>query len=350
MELIERLKELVCAQGVSGEEGPAGTLLADWCREMELGKVSVDAFHNVLCVLRAPEPGEPHLLLQAHLDEIGFMVTGVDDNGLLNVVPCGGLDRRLLLASPVTVFTGSGKLPGVVAYCPPELSDGEAKLPKTEEMKIDIGYAVQDAKRLVLPGDRVVPDVEPVMLQNGLISAKSLDNRCGCISVLRAGELIAQHRDALRCGVMLLFGAMEEVGSHGTKVAAFEAEPTHAIAVDVSFAATHDMSGDQYIGELGKGPMLGYSPLLSREVYCRLDELAAENGIHIQKEIMGGATGTDADAIAVTRGGVRTGLLSVPQRYMHTPVEVIHPEDVEDTARLMVAYALQLSAEGGDGK
>lgn len=350
MELIERMKALVCAQGVSGGEEEAGMLLADWCREMGLGEVSIDHFCNVICTLRSPKPGEPHLLLQAHLDEIGFMVTGVDDDGLLTVTPCGGLDRRLLLASPVTVFTEVGKLPGVVAYCPSVLSGEEQKLPKADEMKIDIGFEKEKAEQMVFPGDRIVSDMEPVLLENGLLTSKSLDNRCGCISVLRAGELIAQNLKALKCGVTLLFGAMEEVGSQGTRVAAFGVDPTHAIAVDVSFAATHDMSVEKYEGKLGNGPMLGYSPILSREMYHTLAELAEQNGITIQKEIMGGDTGTDADAIATTRCGVITGLLSVPQRYMHTPVEVIDPKDVEDTARLMAAYALQLSGEGGDRK
>lgn len=349
MQLTERMMALTRAAGVSGEETGAGELLAGWCRELRLGEVSSDWFHNVYCTVRKGMPGEPHLLLQAHLDEIGFMATGVDENGLITVSPCGGLDRRLLLASPVTVHTASGKLPGVVAYCPPALSGEEGALPKANTMKIDIGYSKERAEQLTAPGDRVTSCMEPALLEHGLLTAKALDNRCGCAAVLRAGELLAAQREKLRCGVTLLFGAMEEVGSQGTQVSAFRLEPTHAIAVDVSFAATHDMDKDRkYGGKLGGGPMLGYSPILSGEIYRALARLAEREGIAIQKEVMGGATGTDADAIATTRGGVRTGLLSIPQRYMHTPVEVIDPADVENVGRLMAAYALSLSEKGGD--
>jgi len=345
MELLTKLKALVRAEGAVGAEGPAGALLQEWCKD--LGEVTVDRFHNVLCTIRAPKAGEPHLLLQAHLDEIGFMVTGVDSNGLLTVTPCGGLDRRMQLASPVTVCTDSGKLPGVVAYTPKLLSGGEGKLPKPDEMKIDIGFDKEKAEALVLPGDRVVSALEPMELENGLLSAKALDNRSGCMAVLRAGELIAEHKDELACGVTLLFGTMEEVGGQGTKVASFSLMPTHAIAVDVSFAATHDMSSDKYPGELGGGALIGYSPLLAKEVYSDLLKLAKEKNIPTGKEIMGGFTGTDADGIATTGRGVRTGLISIPQRYMHTPVEVIDPKDVEQIGQLMAAYALQLK-EGGD--
>lgn len=345
MELLEKLKALTSAQGAAGEEGPAGALLAQWCES--LGEVKTNRFHNVLCTVRAPKEGEPHLLLQAHLDEIGFMVTGVDANGLLTVTPCGGLDRRLQLASPVTVCTDSGKLPGVVAYTPTVLTGGEGNIPKADSMKIDIGYNKEKTEQLVLPGDRVVSALEPLELENGLLSAKALDNRSGCIAVLRAGELLAAHKEELSCGVTLLFGAMEEVGGHGTKVASFSLMPTHAIVVDVSFAATHDMSGEKYPGELGGGAMIGYSPLLAKEVYNDLLKLAKEKEIPTKKEIMGGFTGTDADGIATTGRGVRTGLISIPQRYMHTPVEVIDPKDVEQIGQLMAAYALNLK-EGGE--
>ena len=349
MELIQRMMALTGAAGVSGEENQAGALLAGWCREMKLGEVTTDPFHNVFCTVRPSAPGEPHLLLQAHLDEIGFMVTDVDEDGLLQVTPCGGLDRRLLLASPVVVWASgeeSRPIPGVVCYCPPVLSGETGALPKADEMKIDIGFSREQAQRLVMPGDRVTADIQPAELENGLITAKSLDNRCGCVAVLRAGELLAQERDRLRCGVTLLFGAMEEVGSQGTQVGAYALAPTHAIAVDVSFAATHDMSGEKYIGKLEQGPMLGYSPILSREMYRDLETLSEREGISIQKEIMGGGTGTDADSIAVSGCGVKTGLLSIPQRYMHTPVEVVSPADVEDTARLMAAYGRYLSEKG----
>ncbi len=344
MDAVELIDILTQIRGVSGEETAVSERIAQLCAPFSEQPVRTDHFHNVICTIRPPKEGEPHLLLEAHLDEIGFMVSSIADDGLLRVVPCGGVDRRLQPASPVLVW---GKpqtpVPGVVGYLPPSLDDPQHPTPKADEMVVDIGYSSKEkVKTLVSPGDRITADMETIRLQGTRVTGKALDNRSGCAAVLLAGEMIAACRDRLRCGVTLLFGSMEEVGSVGTRSAAYDISPTHAIAVDVSFSATHDMSPQKYAGKLGDGPMIGYSPVLSKDLSRYLEKQARKNSIPCQTEIMGGRTGTDADAIAIIRGGVKTGLLSIPQRYMHTPVEVIDTEDVRQTAMLMLFYAYDL--------
>lgn len=158
---------------------------------MGLGEISSDPFHNVICTVRESRPGEPHLLLQAHLDEIGFMVTGVDEDGLLTVTPCGGLDRRLLLASPVSVYTEDGVLPGVVAYCPPAPQRRGGDAAKATE-KIDM-VTPRSGRNGGVPGDPGLTGcMEPVLLEHGLITAKALDNRCGCAAVRGRGSCLPQ--------------------------------------------------------------------------------------------------------------------------------------------------------------
>ena len=343
MEAIDLIEILTKTNGVSGDESAVSEAIAELCVPFSELPIEIDDFHNVICTIRPPREGEPHLLLEAHLDEIGFMVTSISDEGLLHVVPCGGIDRRLQAATSVLVW-GRPKtpIPGVVGYLPPELDGPNRTIPKADEMVIDIGFSKEKAKTLVTCGDRATPDITPLQLRNSRETGKALDNRSGCAAVLLAGEMLAACRDRLKCGVTLLFGSMEEVGSSGTRTAAYKIAPTHAIVVDVSFSATHDMSMQKYPGKIGGGPMIGYSPVLSKDLSRYLETLARKNGIPCQTEVMGGRTGTDADAIAVTRGGVKTGLLSIPQRYMHTPVEIIDTQDIRQTALLMLFYGYDL--------
>ncbi|MEG1448577.1 MAG: M42 family peptidase, partial [Oscillospiraceae bacterium] len=173
------------------------------------------------------------------------------------------------------------------------------------------------------------------VLLNDLISSKSLDDRAGCAAVIYAGYLIKKQNPNI--GVTLCLSTMEEVGGQGAKTAAFDINPTHAIAVDVSFAHTPDAKVEK-CGKLFGGPMVGVSPILNKEMSEKLMEIAKAENIPYQIEAMGGKTSTNADEIAITRGGVITGLLSIPQRYMHTPIETASLSDIENTGKLMAEY------------
>jgi endoglucanase len=335
MDTKQLLLDFSAMDGVAGREND----VADYGAKLlaPYGEVTITALGSVLCTVKQPTEGGDHVLLDAHMDEIGLVVTFIDESGFLRVAPAGGIDRRLLAAAPVVIHTQDGAIPGVVCSTPPHLSTGEAKNPKVEDIWIDTGFSAEEAKQKIFPGDIVTLKSSPRELGNGLISGKATDDRAGCVSLLKALEYLGNAK--LNCGLSVVFSTMEEVGCIGAKTAAYQANPTHAIAVDVSFAYTPDAKKEK-TGELRKGPMIGIAPILSRAMSDGMIEVAKANEIPFQREVMGGKTGTNADVIATSRGGVAAALLSIPQKYMHTPIETVAVEDVENTGRLIAAYLI----------
>lgn len=333
METKELLKLLCAAPGVSGDEAAARetvkTLFAP------LGEVKTDALGNVLCTYTGTGHGRK-ILLDAHLDQIGLCVLEITPEGFLRTAPCGGADKRVLCGAEVTVH-GKQDLYGVVTSTPPHLQkDGDEKtLPDT--VFIDIGLAADEAKTLVAAGDRVSLRYSFTELFNELVSAPALDDRAGITVLYRALEFLKIRG----CGdtVTVVCSTREETTEGGAKSAAFNAQADLCIAVDVSFAKTPDAKAED-CGELSKGPMIGFAPSLTHDVSVGLRQIAAEQQIPYQIEVMGGSSGTNADVIAAEAGGVKTGLLSVPLRYMHTGIEVVSVKDVENTAQLLANYIL----------
>lgn len=326
--LLFKLSSGCCITG----DGSAADIVAK--EAAKYAAVRRDKLGNVIAEMKKPAEGQPNILLEAHLDEIGFIVTAIDEDGFLHFSSVGGPDHRILLGEEVTIHS-KNDVYGVICCRPPHLSTKEdrKKVPDLDETAIDIGFSHDEAVKIVNPGDFITFRRTPRELLNGYITGKSLDNRAGCATVLRCMELL---KGKVNCGLTAAFTLHEELGGQGSKTAAFGAAPTHALVVDVSFAFTPDAPRDK-CGDLGKGPMIGISPLLSREVTSMLFDLAKEKDIPYQTEVMGGSTGTNADTITTTRDGVKTGLISVPLRYMHTASEVIIPDDIENTARLMAA-------------
>ncbi len=298
--------------------------------------VRVDPLGSVIAVHRCGNDGAPVLMLEAHMDEIGFVVTHVDDRGFVRVANCGGIDRRVLAATEVTVL-GERELFGVFCSTPPHLSSGEEKMKPIEEMGIDVGLPADEVKKLVPKGSRVVFNSCFRSLAGDRVCGKALDDRVGCAAVLDAFCRLCNEKD-LSCDVIALFAVQEEVGGAGATVASFSVTPTTAIVTDVSFAVTPDAPAHN-CGKLGKGAMLGMAPGLDAKLTQTLKKLAQQHDVPLQYEVMGGRTGTDADGIAFTREGIPTALLSIPQRYMHTPVEVVDVADVKAVSDLMVYAA-----------
>ena len=344
MDTKELLLAFSALTGVSGTETEAVNHACELLSKF--GETRISPLGSVICAVREPVRGKPHIMLDAHIDEIGMIVTFIEDNGFLCVGACGGVDRRVLLSSPVTVHAKSGAVNGVVCSIPPHLSKENDKNKTVDEIYIDIGASSRKkAERLVKPGDRVTLKSNPAELLNGLVSGKALDDRAGCVSILKALEYLGG--DFSGCGLTVVFSSMEEIGGQGAKTAAYDVNPTHAVAVDMSFAFTPD-SERKNCGELKKGPMIGFAPLLDHGLSGMMRRLAEKSGIPFQEEVMGGKTGTNADWIATSRGGVKTALLSVPLKYMHTPVETVAVEDVENTAKLMATFVKNLAEEGSD--
>ena len=336
MEISEILAKLCRATGVSGAENEACEAAAELLREYT-EDVSIDKFGCVSGFVGERGNGKPTLLLEAHIDEIGFIVTYIGDDGFLRVGQCGGTDRRLYAAQTVTVHTEKGAVRGVICTLPPHVASDSSKTMKLEDVAVDIGCTSrEEAAALVCPGDRITIENDLVKLLGTRYTAKATDDRAGVAAVLYALELLKGAE--LSCNVEVLFASQEEVGSRGAVIAAFRSEAEKAIATDVSFAYTPDAKKYE-CGEMGKGAMIGIGPVLDREMTGELKEYAGKLGIPWQCEVMGRSTGTDADDISVSHGGIRTALVSIPQKYMHTPVEVVDIEDIRAVAKLMAAYA-----------
>ena len=298
--------------------------------------VHTDALGSVIAPVVPPVPGGEHLMIDAHLDEIGFVVTSVDGDGFLRVAKAGGPDLRVLLGQEVTVF-GREPLFGVFCCRPPHLTSREdyAKAPEMDSLAVDIGFSHEQAAERVSPGDFITLRRKPDTLLNGCVTGKALDNRAGVAAVLRALELLDGETPGI--GLTVVFSLSEELGERGAKAAAFYVAPTQALVLDVSFAYTPDAPREK-CGDLKKGPMIGVSPVLDDGITQALFRLAREGGIPFQTEAMAGETGTNSDGISIARAGVKTGLASIPLRYMHTAAEVVALEDIENTARLIAAY------------
>ena len=331
---FERLKKLCTADGVSGSEEHVG----DICAELfsEYGEVSRDSSGNVFCTIKTGESdgdSRKTLLLNAHIDEIGMIVTYITDDGFLRVSKCGGVDVRVLPASKVTIY-GKEKLFGIVTSVPPHLQSDNSKAVKLDDLYIDTGLSGERAKQLISQGDRVLIENEPVQM-GSLITSKALDDRCCVLTILTALDMLKGKKSAYNIKVLL--SSCEEVGSRGAKTGAFVSDADLALVLDVTFGRVHGESDDEYF-TVGGGAAIGISPVLSRRLSDALTDISKAEGLPYQLEVMGGRTGTDADAVTVAKGGISTCTVSVPLKYMHTPVEAVDPADIENTAALIAAF------------
>ena len=273
------------------------------------------------------------VMLDAHIDQIGMMVTSVKD-GFVRVAAAGGIDRRMLAGMKVTIHSREA-VRGVFCSIPPHLGKSE-NVPKLDEMYIDTGLGSK-AEEIISVGDRVTFEQTFCELAGERVTTKSLDDRAGCAVLLRCAELLQGKQ--LPCNVVFLLSDLEELGGRGAAVESYSIYPDEAVAVDVSFGTALDVPPHES-GTLGKGAMLGISPVLSKKVTDGLKAAAQESGALLQFEVMGGRTATNADKITYARGGVPTGLLSIPLRNMHTPVEVVDIRDIESAAAILAEYVI----------
>lgn len=332
--------DILCAlchsDGTSGDEGSAAVVACEM-----LGRympVSVDAVGNVIGDTGVKGS---KILLDAHLDRIGFAVTSIDDKGFVKVARVGGIDP-IVLSSAEVVIHGKKDVYGVISSTPPHLAKGEEKkAAKISDIAIDIGMTKAQAEEIISLGDRITMSGKLEKMLGNRVCGAALDDRCGVASILRCLEILGDKLASLPVRVM--FSACEETGAAGAVAGGFNAEADEAIAVDVSFAKAPG-TDDSIKAKLGEGTLVGYAPSLDFNMSRRLEELAVKNEIKYQVEVMGSSTGTNADDIAVSAGGKKTALLSIPQRNMHTAAEVIDLDDIESTAQLMAAYIL--SREG----
>lgn len=330
MDVRQILKDLTIGAGVSGYEQEIVPIAEKYLKEY--GDVHTDALGNVILTIDGEGDG---VLLDAHMDMVGMIVTAITPEGFLRVDACGHIDTRQLGAQQVTIH-GKKNISGIVISTPPHLQgNSENNGMKMSDVLIDTGFSENEIKKIVSLGDRVTVNSEFTELLGDRVSCGALDDRAGMASLICALEYLREKGCEKK--ITVSFSTREEVGGSGAKTAAFNAEAKELIAVDVSFADTPDSNSEE-CGELSKGPMIGVSASLDYDMSQRFIGTAKKCGIPYQLEIMGGRTGTDADGMTIARGGFISGLISIPLRYMHTGVEVVSVSDVENTGRLIAEY------------
>ncbi len=339
------LDRLLRTAAPSGYEEPA---VAVWREAASFAELSTDGLGSSIARL-----GEavPLLAVVGHIDEIGLLVTHIDEKGFLYFAPIGGWDPQILVGQRVDVHGSDGAVPGVVGRKPIHLLDPDQrkKVVELKGLHIDVGAVDRDAAAaLVRVGDPVVIAAEPVRVAGDRLVSRSMDNRLGAYVALESLRR-CQERGGLAGSFAAIAAVQEEIGLFGARTAAFVVRPDLAIAVDVTHATDAPGVDEKELGShpLGSGPAIGRGSTLSPKVFELLVEAAAEAGVEYTVSASGRGTSTDADVLQISRSGIPTGLVSIPLRYMHSPVEMVDLADVEATVELIAAFALRLG-EGVD--
>jgi endoglucanase len=344
---IEQVFLLSRKTGISGYEQEVSQSIAELLRKYT-DEIVIDPLYNVRAAIRCGKPGAKKVLLDAHIDEIGLMVTGIEKQGFIRFCNIGGVDRRILPGASVTVH-GKEKLYGIVAVKPPHIQTEEEmkKSIPVEDMVIDLGYGYDSLKELISVGDMITLRAEPIKLLGDAISGKSLDDRAGLAAILYA---LDQVKDKLsNIDVEIMASAQEEVGTRGATTGGYLSDPDLALIVDVGHAKTPDGPEDRTY-EFSGGVMIGSGPNLHPDITDDLIILARERDIPYQIEVMGGNTGTNAWPLQMVRKGISCGLLSIPMRYMHTTIESISMKDFFAVGDLMAEYLKKIDIDEGINK
>jgi endoglucanase len=346
------LTELLGARGPSGyEAAPAAVWLN---AASQFAEVRSDLVGTPLALV-APKHGwersAGRLLVMGHIDEIGLIVTHIDDQGYLWFREVGGWDPQILVGQRVVLDTRDGPVKGVVGKKPVHLlrEDDRKKVAEIRELHIDVGARDgEEARALVRIGDVAVIDAEPVELPNGRLTSRALDNRLGSFVALEAARIVAEAGGG-EWELAAVAAVQEETTFGGSRTSAFALEPDAAIVVDVTHATDAPGIEVKEAGkhELGSGPVIARGSTLNERLFELLHEAAEAERIPFTVEATARATGTDADAVHLSRGGVPTGLVSIPLRYMHSPDELVQLADVHACARLIAAFALRLGGKEG---
>lgn len=340
MKCAEDLIRLCEAPGVTGFERPAAETAAELLRPL-CDEVEIDAAGTVHGVRRCGRPGAKTVLLDAHIDQIGFLVTEALDGGFLRFAPIGGVDPRMLLGCEMEILT-EPPLFGIVSSTPPHLlkPGEENKSIPVQEMLLDTG--LQDARAAVPVGTPAVFAERMVQLTPDSITGKCLDDRAGVYAILQALERL--QGAGLAVDLAVQFSVQEEVTSLGAMTGAFRVRPDYAIAVDVSHAKTPDAPADDTFA-YGGGVMIGMGPNFNTPLTKALIRTARAEAMDYQLEVMAGNTGTNAWEMQIAACGTAMALLSIPLRYMHTPIESIKLADLDSVSGLLYHFLRNFDGE-----
>jgi putative aminopeptidase FrvX len=338
------LRTLVNTPSPTGHEVRGQRVWLEYVRPLA-EETSSDAYGNCVAILN--KGGSPRIMLAAHADEIAMTVNYIDDAGFVYVRRMGGVDAAITRAQRVVVHTRDGPVNGVVGNLAPHLTkqEGDPKPPKIHDLFIDIGAASRrQAERMVRIGDPITLVDEFQELRNGLAVARAFDNRIGTFAVAETLRLLRESKAKLRAEVCAVSNVQEEVGLYGARQIAYSLKPDVALVVDVTHATDYPGVSKAQHGDvkIGKGPTVTHGGCNHPGVVARLEDVARARRITLQHEAVSSTSGTDTDAIFWTRGGIPSALISLPNRYMHSPVEVVSLKDLELIPQLLAAFVQSL--------
>lgn len=342
---FEFLRRLLETPSPSGFEEPVQRVVREYVAGFA-DEIRTDLHGNLIAVRNPNAP--VRLMLAGHCDQIGMLVQHIDAEGYIYPIPIGGWDPQVLLGQRMTVWSASGPVAGVIARKPIHLLTEEERrqVPKFKDLWIDIGAKNQeDAASVVRIGDPVTLELGLHRLRNNLAYATAMDDKAGLWVVLEAFRRIPAER--LRCALFAVSTVQEEIGLRGAKTSTFGIDPHVGIAVDVTHATDCPTIDKKQEGDikLGAGPVIYRGPNMNPHVVDRLIDVARQAGLPVQLAASGRATGTDANTMQISRAGVATGLVSIPNRYMHSPVETISLDDIDRAADLLAGFAASLGPE-----
>jgi putative aminopeptidase FrvX len=338
-ESLTFLQSLVRAPSPSGFEGPAQKIWLERTGPFA-DEIKTDVHGN--CIAALNPGGKPRIMLAGHCDEVGFMVKYISDEGFISFSSIGGVDIHLVPARRVFIHSAKGPIPGVVGKKPIHLMDPTARNSQKLEwhqLWIDIGAKDRkEAEKKVSLGDPITFPESLEILDGNRVISRGFDDKAGSFTVSEVLRLLKAVK--VQAAVYSVSTVQEELGLRGGKTSAHGINPDVGIAVDVTFASDHPDVEKKQLGEisLGKGPVVARGPNINHKVYDKLMKTAGTKKIPVQVEPAPRATGTDANVIQLTRSGVAAGLVSIPTRYMHTPVEMVDLRDIENAAKLLAAY------------
>jgi tetrahedral aminopeptidase len=347
------LKRILETPSPSGFERPVQELVRAFARDFA-DEVRTDRHGNVIAA-RFPQgqkprgdDGTPRVMLAGHCDQIALMVQHIDDCGFLYVQPIGGWDMQILLGQHLTVWAKDGPVPGVIARRAPHLMTGDErnKVPQFTDVWIDIGAKdKKDAESVITSGDPVTVVLGYRPMRNGLAASPAMDDKVGLWVVMEALRLL--HGRPLQAEIYCVSTVQEEIGLRGATTSTYGINPHVGIAVDVCHATDTPGNDKKQLGDtrLGAGPVLFRGPNINPHVHDRLRQTAADREIPVQVRGVPRATGTDANTMQLSRDGVATGLVGIPNRYMHSPVEMVSLDDLDLAARLLAEFCLSVTPQ-----
>jgi putative aminopeptidase FrvX len=345
---LKFLEKLINTPSPPGHEARAQRVWLDYAKQFA-DETFTDAYGNAVAIFN--KGGSPRVMLAGHADEIAMTVNFINNEGFIHIRKVGGIDPGISRAQRVVIHTRNGPVKGVVGNVAPHLTKGDKdrRVPEMHDLFVDIGVANRkEAEKLLRIGDPITVADQFEMLRGDLAVARAFDNRIGTFSVAEALRLLKEGKKKPRAEVCAVSNIMEEVGAFGARQIAYSLKPDVALVVDVTHATDCPTISQPKHGEvkIGRGPTVTHGGCNHPEVVARLEEVARAGKIPLQHEAMSNTSGTDTDVIFWTRGGIPSALISLPNRYMHSPVELVSLKDLEKIPQLMAAFAL--SIKGGE--